>query len=412
MPPPTPSTAEPSAPNSTVRIATLSSHPATGDAKPTVPQYTPRRCCSQPVSSSTGARLGRAGDGRGRERGVQQRGHRHLERHARGHRRHQMPHARSGPHREKFGHGHRARHRHAAQVVADQVDDHDVLRDVLDRRPQRRGIRSPRQGALDRARRHRIARASQEQLRRQRRHRAPVAGQICRPRGRRAFHRVDEEVDRARRRACLRTACTHTPGRSRPRRSPPGSRARLGGGRRGRHHPRRCRSPSAAAGFAMRRQPSPKVLRRRGFRTTSARRCPGAARSPSSRPPPRGCGRVVRRRRHRDRTGSRTSRPRPRRRDFGALARQAVSVETSPVATADTVNDGAMTAPEPNHSPISAAGGGSPRRSAAAATARNTPGALPRSPSRSIRIDQACQTRRVISRRTSTPVSLSGLRIA
>ena len=34
-----------------VRIATFSSQPATGDAKPTVPQYTPRRCGSQPVNS-------------------------------------------------------------------------------------------------------------------------------------------------------------------------------------------------------------------------------------------------------------------------------------------------------------------------------------------------------------------------
>ena len=34
-----------------ILIATLSSHPATGDAKPTVPQYTPRRRCSQPLSS-------------------------------------------------------------------------------------------------------------------------------------------------------------------------------------------------------------------------------------------------------------------------------------------------------------------------------------------------------------------------
>ncbi|COX34405.1 Uncharacterised protein [Mycobacterium tuberculosis] len=33
----------PAVSNSTVRIATLSSHPATGDAKPTVPQYIPRR---------------------------------------------------------------------------------------------------------------------------------------------------------------------------------------------------------------------------------------------------------------------------------------------------------------------------------------------------------------------------------
>ena len=34
MPPPTPRTALPAASNSTVRIATFSSHPATGDAKP------------------------------------------------------------------------------------------------------------------------------------------------------------------------------------------------------------------------------------------------------------------------------------------------------------------------------------------------------------------------------------------
>ena len=107
-----------------------------------------------------------------------------------------MPHSGRGPHHQQFGHGHRPRDRDAAQVVADQVDDHDVLGDVLDRRPQRRRIRVPRQRALDRARRHRLTAAPQEQLRRQRRHRTPLAGQIGRPRGRRALHGVDEEVDR------------------------------------------------------------------------------------------------------------------------------------------------------------------------------------------------------------------------
>ena len=58
---------------------------------------------------------------------------------------------------------------------------------------------------------------------------------------------------------------------------------------------------------------------------------------------------------------------------------------TSSMPTAEAVKDGAMTAPEPNHSPISAAGGASPCRAAACATARSTAGALPRSPSRSIR---------------------------
>jgi len=38
IPPPDPSTALPARSNSTVRIATFSSQPATGDAKPTVPQ--------------------------------------------------------------------------------------------------------------------------------------------------------------------------------------------------------------------------------------------------------------------------------------------------------------------------------------------------------------------------------------
>jgi hypothetical protein len=48
-----------------------------------------------------------------------------------------------------------------------------------------------------------------------------------------------------------------------------------------------------------------------------------------------------------------------------------------------------MTAADPNQSPISAAGGGTPHRSAADATERSTAGALPKSPSRSIRTDQA-----------------------
>ncbi|SKV85617.1 Uncharacterised protein [Mycobacteroides abscessus subsp. abscessus] len=42
MPPPTPSTALSSGAISTVRIATLSSRPATGESMPMVPQYTPR----------------------------------------------------------------------------------------------------------------------------------------------------------------------------------------------------------------------------------------------------------------------------------------------------------------------------------------------------------------------------------
>jgi len=61
------------------------------------------------------------------------------------------------------------------------------------------------------------------------------------------------------------------------------------------------------------------------------------------------------------------------------------TAKTSSTATASS--DGAMTAAEPNHSPIRAAGGGKSCRSAPEAMARSTAGALPRSPSRSIRTD-------------------------
>ncbi|AXY50989.1 hypothetical protein YT1_1553 [Rhodococcus ruber] len=63
MPPPTPSPHEPGVsasprPNSTVRIATFSSTPATGLAMPTVPQYTPRGCGSQTCRNSRARILG------------------------------------------------------------------------------------------------------------------------------------------------------------------------------------------------------------------------------------------------------------------------------------------------------------------------------------------------------------------
>ena len=63
-------------------------------------------------------------------------GRRHRCRHCR----HQMPHPRRGAHRQQFGHRHRSRPRDSSQVVAYQVDDHDVLRDVLDRRAQCRRV--------------------------------------------------------------------------------------------------------------------------------------------------------------------------------------------------------------------------------------------------------------------------------
>ncbi|CCW14474.1 hypothetical protein EBESD8_50430 [Rhodococcus aetherivorans] len=63
MPPPTPRPHDPGVPaspppNSTVRIATLSSSPASGLAMPTVPQYTPRGCGSQTRRNSRARSLG------------------------------------------------------------------------------------------------------------------------------------------------------------------------------------------------------------------------------------------------------------------------------------------------------------------------------------------------------------------
>ena len=203
IPPPTPSTAEPSASNSTVRIATFSSQPASGEAKPTVPQYTPRRRGSQPVSSSRARAFGVPVTDAGGNVASSSAAIGRSTRHPRGHRRHQMPHARRGSHREQFGHGDRARHRDAAQVVADQVDDHDVLRDVLDRRPQRRGIRVRGRVPLigldvtsSPARRRNNSGDSDATAPQSPARYAARAGDG-------AFHRVDEEVDRgAVERAC------------------------------------------------------------------------------------------------------------------------------------------------------------------------------------------------------------------
>ena len=233
-----------------------------------------------------------------------------------------MPHARRRAHRKQFGHGDRAGDRDAAQVVADQVDDHDVLRDVLDRRPQRRRIRVPRQRALDRARRHRLTAAPQEQLGRQRRHRAPVAGEIGRPRGRGAFHRVDEEVDRRavepagelRAHTCLVDLAR-------------------GDGLQAVQH-------AAAVGVAVGVTPGDVAVprRRRGPQRVGnplRKRCAGKAFVPplpvavlaqhAVRPAAGRLGnprRPARRRRRRDTTGSRTSRRRPRRRRPRLVARR------------------------------------------------------------------------------------------
>ncbi len=196
IPPPTPSTALPMVSNSTVRIATLNSHPAMGDAKPTVPQYIPRRCCSHceiswrarslgvPVTEAGGKAASSSADvGSSVANPCRHRGD-------------QVPHARRAPHDQQLRHGDRAGNRHPAKVIADQIDDHDVLGHFFGRSPQRRRPRVQRQGALDRAGRHDVPTAAKEKLRRQRCHRTPFAGDVGRAGRRSACHAGDEEVQR------------------------------------------------------------------------------------------------------------------------------------------------------------------------------------------------------------------------
>ena len=284
MPPPTPSTALPWPSNSTVRIATFSSHPAIGEANPTVPQYTPRRCGSQPLSSwrarsfgvpvtdaggkvaSSTAAIGTSTSTRAVT--VDTRCH--------------TPGA--GRTDQQFGHRHTAGDRDPAKIVADKVDDHDVLCDVLDRCPQGCRIRVPRQRALDRTRGHRVAAPPQKQLRRQRCDRTPIAGQVCGPGGGGARHRVSEEIDWAPRRSGRRTACTHTPGRPRPPRSPPGRTAHLGGVLRDRPCPRQPRLSGVPQVRRSLRRPIREALHRKGFRTTTGRR-PSWRNTQSDQPP-------------------------------------------------------------------------------------------------------------------------------
>ena len=78
-----------------------------------------------------------------------------------------MPHARVRLHGQQFGHRDRSRTAHARQVVAHQIDDHDVLGGVLRRGPKTgrgRSVRSARGRALDRRRHHLTTPYPQEEL--------------------------------------------------------------------------------------------------------------------------------------------------------------------------------------------------------------------------------------------------------
>ncbi len=200
------------------------------------------------------------------------------------------------------------------------------------------------------------------------------------------------------------------PDTPRPRRSPRGRPPRPPDAWRGRAPASRGGTDPRRGSAAARRPSTREALHRKGFRTTSRRRDPGVARCRSSRPRLRESAGRDRRRRDRGRTDSRSSRRRRRHRRCPAAL--STTSKTSGLATGSIETLGAMTAREPNQSPVSAAGGGRPRRDVAEASARSIAGPLRGEAIRSIRIGPACQTCLEISRSTITPPSFSGLRIA
>ena len=217
-------------------------------------------------------------------------------------------------HGQQFGHGDAAGDRDAAEVVADQVDDHDVLGDVLDRRAQRRRCLVERQRALDGARVDRVADAPQEQFGRERGDRAPVSRDERRTGGRGARDGFGEEVDG-------RTADLPDELRAHARLVHLACRDGVEAGQ----HPGMVGVPvgvapgDVAGQRSARLRSTPRSARpapphRKGFRTTRFRHGPDAVRHPSSRPRPRGCVARARRPLRRDRTGTRSIRRRPARR--------------------------------------------------------------------------------------------------
>ena len=118
-------------------------------------------------------------------------------------RRHQMVHAGMRLEREQLPRGHRAVARHAAEVVAREVDDHHVLGHVLRAGAQRERqaavlgrIRVARARALDRTRLDAVATAAQEALRRRRDHVRPAEPHERRER--RRARRAQAAVERER----------------------------------------------------------------------------------------------------------------------------------------------------------------------------------------------------------------------
>ncbi len=153
-------------------MATLSSSPARGLAKPIAPVKTSRGVLSSSAMTSIAATFGAPVDRARREARAQQLGVAAALPQPPAHLRHEVPHAGVAASIGKGIHGDRAHLAHAPEIVADEVDDHRVLGSVLLRGGESPplgggdgGIGRGAAGSLDRRAAHLASVASQEQLR-------------------------------------------------------------------------------------------------------------------------------------------------------------------------------------------------------------------------------------------------------
>ena len=188
MPPPTPYSAVPVCASSmTVRIGTpnraAGSPDPGGDRNPTAPQYTPRGESSRSAMISIVRTLGAPVTEPHGNNAANTSARPDIGSERRRDARRELPHGFVSLQVEHVAPRDRARSRHPAQVVAQQVDDHGVLRAVLHRTAEALGhlevLGGPaptRRGAFHRTGRQRVAVDPEEQFRRRRQH--PVAAQV------------------------------------------------------------------------------------------------------------------------------------------------------------------------------------------------------------------------------------------
>ena len=151
--------------------------PSAASSQPIAPQYRPRARALEAGDQRHRVVLGRAGDRSAREHGAQQFGHADFGTELRLHGRCHLEHRGVRLDREQGRHPHRSDPRKPAEVVAQEVDDHEVLGPVLDVQAEQAcrfavafGCGHARGGALHRPGRQQAVSMAQEQLGRQRQH--------------------------------------------------------------------------------------------------------------------------------------------------------------------------------------------------------------------------------------------------